>query len=697
MKTSNCFLFMGLIFLFTFPAFALQLNQLFHAARDLVELECRPDDVSQSKDSEKCDLLRKGLAKFTYKANQEVSGPLIEELNKLEFWRSKDFPAKDIPKDALMELAETWLGGLATLSSLASDRDILQMMGCVELSRFEWKRACESRPEGERDLAFMPNNECKLLAQPLVVGLIDNCSKIIFRFPKNEILGKGGFKTAHSSYLYGSWKNVCVLKFLEPYETIKPSQKVRLDREISILNALTNQKLVGLPEVFHADRKRFVMKMYDHDLWHSRTSFSPSIWIQAGSQLNAGLRVLHEVGLMHNDIKGGNVMLTDSDNPAKIAAVYLDFGMAYSPLARCLEHKDMPKHGTRKYGAPEQFNNWQNKGNCEESAREALKSDVFAHAGVIYFLKHGDLPWVKDSKCGNGSTLESCLPSYIEKLKMGDVWDQLIARGIAVKPQERLTIQEFQKEFDYFARLEIQKIMKPILPLNTETSLSTVSSSLPHSLAVLPFVSVSPSSGRYEIQLAYRSSSPDGPIEIKTLSADPLNKAAVKKELNRFFKDIPHFVQVPQQKIMQLKSNLPVPQLPKPLMAIGHRLAQVETLVEDSLIDQPGLFPKPIPYNEEVEDSYYQIPGFSFASEENIKVELLKLTVPRGRYVIHFSLSAEGDLTPAILYKAKAGGVIVTEPLPVSSIQAIQERLDAMRAAGEITQPLRVFSFTETL
>ena len=95
--------------------------------------------------------------------------------------------------------------------------------------------------------------------------------------------------------------------------------------------------------------------------------------LRLGSELLAGLRVIHDRGLVHCDVKSGNVMLGPG------AAKLIDFGIARSPHAAVEGDTSI---GSLKYMSPEQLHG------------EALSpaSDLFSLGVVLYEALTGRLP-----------------------------------------------------------------------------------------------------------------------------------------------------------------------------------------------------------------------------------------------------------------------------------------------------------------
>ncbi len=117
------------------------------------------------------------------------------------------------------------------------------------------------------------------------------------------------------------------------------------------------------------DRHRSLRQALDEDGPMSRDEV-----LRLGTELLAGLRVIHDRELVHCDVKSGNVMLGPG------AAKLIDFGIARSPQAAV---EGATSIGSLKYMSPEQLHG------------EALSpaSDLFSLGVVLYEALTGRLPY----------------------------------------------------------------------------------------------------------------------------------------------------------------------------------------------------------------------------------------------------------------------------------------------------------------
>jgi len=144
-----------------------------------------------------------------------------------------------------------------------------------------------------------------------------------------------------------------------------PARLARFDREARALAALNHPGIAGIYGIEEADSGRFlVLELVEGETLAARLSHGPLPVEQALSvcrQIAEALEVAHEKGLIHRDLKPGNIMVTP-DEKVKL----LDFGLAKGiegePSDSDPESPTLPRPptgegvilGTAAYMSPEQ-------------------------------------------------------------------------------------------------------------------------------------------------------------------------------------------------------------------------------------------------------------------------------------------------------------------------------------------------------
>jgi pimeloyl-ACP methyl ester carboxylesterase len=177
------------------------------------------------------------------------------------------------------------------------------------------------------------------------------------------------------------------VKVLSPHLSENPEMRVRFEREARIASALAHPHICVLHDVGHHDGTDFlVMELLEGETLAQRLARGPlSIpeVFRIGIQVADALARAHRAGVVHRDLKPGNVMLTSG------GAKLMDFGLARGSLpgntsgpAPTLE-APLTAHGTFvgtfQYMAPEQL----------EGLEADARSDVWALGCVLYEMATG--------------------------------------------------------------------------------------------------------------------------------------------------------------------------------------------------------------------------------------------------------------------------------------------------------------------
>jgi len=202
-------------------------------------------------------------------------------------------------------------------------------------------------------------------------------------------LGAGGQGTVYKAVDQKLGRTV-VLKILPPELTVKETNLKRFEREARLASALDHPNICTIFDMDEANGLHFIAMQYVEgktirQLCNGRPLELDSalrIAIQTADALSAA----HTRGIMHRDIKSGNVMVTDSGQ-VKI----LDFG-----LAKLLDDDTNPSgihqtdltevgvpYGTATYAAPEQA----------RGDRVDERADIFSTGVLLYEMLTGTWPF----------------------------------------------------------------------------------------------------------------------------------------------------------------------------------------------------------------------------------------------------------------------------------------------------------------
>lgn len=146
--------------------------------------------------------------------------------------------------------------------------------------------------------------------------------------------------------------------------------------------------------------------------------------VSMGRELLAGLRVVHERGLVHCDVKAGNVMV--GPGPAKL----IDFGIARRPR----ESRDAYGLGSLPYMSPEQLRG--------EPLTPA--SDLFSLGVVLYEALTGTLPFAGETPAAIIAAQEGgeARPPSAQVDRVPRRMDQAIAQALRPQAESRFRSAE---------------------------------------------------------------------------------------------------------------------------------------------------------------------------------------------------------------------------------------------------------------
>ncbi len=176
---------------------------------------------------------------------------------------------------------------------------------------------------------------------------------------------------------------------------------------------------------------------------HHDGPLSPKATLPIIADICEGLRLLHQQGLVHRDLKCANVMLCDRSGSPH--AVLMDFGLAWDSIERPSQSTDttpstasaaLPPQqiaGTPAYMAPEQF----------EGQRVSPATDIYALGVVLYELLTGIHPFAASTPVG-AAIRRARQPAPASSLQRNTPrhWNYVIGRCLEYEPARRFQTPE---------------------------------------------------------------------------------------------------------------------------------------------------------------------------------------------------------------------------------------------------------------
>lgn len=265
------------------------------------------------------------------------------------------------------------------------------------------------------------------LGSPLPVSdLLSPGTSFGERYEIREVLGSGGFAVVYRAF-DRELKREVALKVLR-VERMSDAGLQRFRREAAVARDIASPRLLRTFDIGrNGDVLFLTMEVVDGSSLHARLRNGPlpiEEAIRVTGEILEGLSVLHGLGIVHRDVKPGNVLL--AEDGVKLA----DFGLARrfeDPETR-VTIAEAPL-GTFEYMAPEQVMTQKVDG----------RTDLYSVGLVLFEMLTGEIPCKKDSSLGTLlAHLHADIPDVRRKRSDVPRWlARIVARLVEKEPSDR--------------------------------------------------------------------------------------------------------------------------------------------------------------------------------------------------------------------------------------------------------------------
>lgn len=266
-----------------------------------------------------------------------------------------------------------------------------------------------------------------------------------------SMLGAGGMGEVYKARDSRLERDVAI-KVLPPQFAERPDMRQRFEREARSISMLHHPHICALYDVGEQDGTAYlVMEYLEGEPLDKRIARGPIPMheaLEAAIQIAGALDQAHQKGLIHRDLKPGNVMLT------RAGAKLLDFGLAKAVSPPSLgENEATMTHnltavgsivGTLAYMSPERL------GGQDGDAR----GDIFATGAVLHEMLTGKRAFTGENQASLITSVMSSEPSPVSQTQplASAALDRVVRKCMAKEPDQRWqTARDLMSELQWIA------------------------------------------------------------------------------------------------------------------------------------------------------------------------------------------------------------------------------------------------------
>ena len=277
-------------------------------------------------------------------------------------------------------------------------------------------------------------------------------------------LGAGGMGEVYRAKDTRLDRTVAV-KVLPSHLSDNPDARQRFDREARAISSLNHPNICTLYDVGYQDGIDFlVMEFLEGETLADRLqkgALPTELVLKYGIEICEGLERAHKSGVVHRDLKPGNVMLT------KTGAKLMDFGLAKatpggvapaSSLTMTLADQPLTAQGTIvgtfQYMSPEQT----------EGKDADARSDIFAMGALLYEMVTGKRAFTGKSQASIVAAILASEPPPISTVQpmTPPALAQVVKTCLAKDPEERFqTVHDLKLQLKWIAEASSSQLAAP--------------------------------------------------------------------------------------------------------------------------------------------------------------------------------------------------------------------------------------------
>ena len=310
-------------------------------------------------------------------------------------------------------------------------------------------------------------------------------SRYAGRYELVGLLGVGGMGSVYrvKDELLGE---EVALKILRKDLADNPTAVERFRKEVRLTRRITHRNVVRIYDIGEKRGEHFyTMECVLGDALSGLVTKDRALGVeralQLGIQTAEGLAAVHEVGVVHRDLKPDNLMVGRDGR-----VVITDFGVAVARSDPNIDVLPMRGAGTPRYMAPEQI---EGRGITEQT-------DLYALGIILYELLTGHHPWGSDAQ-NDTNVARLSVPAPSPRQENPEVPDGLAKLVLALlerEPTDRPlqagdVVQRLQVELERFNAGGPRSNVTPPEPDSRRSIPAIATTNSPHdrSVGVLPF------------------------------------------------------------------------------------------------------------------------------------------------------------------------------------------------------------------